>query len=78
MEEGGEDGAEQSSDEEEDSEYERLMRDLSQPPVSLRRNVPLNDYQAKMKKVFAQDEKYDIKDIVKDNGGGGGVPTAAN
>ena len=50
-----------SADPSTDSEYERLMRDILQPPASLRKNVPLNNFQSKMPKVFKQDELYDIK-----------------
>lgn len=39
------------------------MREIQQPPVSLRKNVPLNNYQAKMPKVFKQDELYDIRQL---------------
>ena len=52
-----------ADDQSTDSEYERLMRDIGQPPASLRKNVPLNNYQAKMPKVFKQDELYDIKNL---------------
>ena len=44
-----------------DSEYERLMRDILLPPASLRKNVPLNNFQSKMPKVFKQDDLYDVK-----------------
>lgn len=49
-------------DEDMGSEYKRLLDEIGMPPMSLRRNAPLNDHQEKLPKWFSRDEKYEVKD----------------
>ena len=52
---------EAKSEGESDSEYERLIKDMLQPPKSLLKNAPLHNYSEKMPQWFTRDSLFEVK-----------------
>jgi len=58
-EEKSEDIAQKDSDA--DSEYDRMVHEMHQPPTSMRKNAPLKEFHSFMPKNFKQDSLYEVK-----------------